>query len=432
MVEIFQVGGSIRDKLMGRDPQDFDFVVVGGTVEYMLANGLKQVGADFPVFIHPNGDEYALARTERKTGSGYTGFECFTENVTLEQDLRRRDLTINAIAYDQMAEQIIDPFGGESDIKKKVLRHVDADAFREDPVRVLRLARFLARWPDFNVDNETRKLCEQMVKDGELAHLTAERVTAELFKALGEASPTRFFIFLQSVGALAVVLPEVAALHGVPQPFKWHPEGCCFTHTMLVLDEAANSDVSYRPFSHAFPMSYYDARVLLNWCALVHDLGKATTPADVLPSHHGHEERGARILQKLCDRLKIANIYREVGAVVCHYHTHVHDVFKLNAKTLAHMYGDNHRLFSNPELTWVFCRTSWCDTHGRGPFSRDMDYPNATCMEEVMAAMRAVKARDLLPEHVLKDHKNNKNKIIQTVFTARRQAASAARAKCVS
>ena len=381
----FLVGGAVRDIELGMKAKDFDFVVVGSSVDEMIEAGFKQVGADFPVFLHPDtGYEFALARRERSTGDSYKDFVFETDNVTLEDDLRRRDLTINAMA---LGERVIDPFGGLHDLEAKVLRHVDAEGFKEDPVRVLRLARFCARYTDFEVAQETSDLCREMVKDGMLSALVPERVTAEMMKALGEKKPSRFFIFLQMVGALEVIFPEIAALHGVPQPYKWHPEGDCFVHTMMVLDQATDLRVSNDP--------------LITFCALAHDLGKATTKPEILPSHHGHEDRGYYIVERMCDRLKMPTEYREHAKLVARYHTHVHNTFKLNPKTFVKVYEDL-RMNQNQNVVSMLAFVSKCDKRGRGSFFENVDYPQGQAFYDVMHALHELKARDVCTEEELK------------------------------
>lgn len=359
-IQYYMVGGCVRDSLMGFDPRDIDYVVVGATEEDMLAANMKKVGADFPVFLHAvDGNEYALARVERKTGDGYNGFVTETDGVTLEQDLGRRDLTINAMAQDPTTGKIIDPFNGRSDLIKGIIRHVNPDAFKEDPVRVLRVARFLARWTTFTVADETFKLIEEMVKAGDMDHLTPERVWKETEKALSEPMPSRFFTFLHMVGALKVVMPEIADLHGIPQPFKWHPEGCAFVHTMMVLDEA----------------SYSSDDPLTRFCALTHDLGKATSDPAGFPSHKGHEFRGIKIIKDMCERLTIPNEYRDHAMLVSEYHTHIHNLNILNSKTIVKMFDAlNYR--KNQHIVKILPCVSECDHRGRTSFFSHRNYPN--------------------------------------------------------
>ena len=319
-LEFYLVGGAVRDRLLGLPVKDRDWVVVGATPDDMLSRGFKQVGADFPVFLHPHsGEEYALARVERKAGRGYKGFTVdFSDTVTLEEDLRRRDLTINAIAEDANGD-LIDPFGGHQDLLDRVLRHV-SDAFVEDPLRVLRVARFATRFApqDFTIDTQTMRLMTEIVAAGELEHLTPERVWSEMQRALTHDTPSVFFRVLRACGALSVVLPEVDALFGVPQPAKWHPEIDTGLHTLMVIDQAArmSDDTTVR------------------FAGLMHDLGKALTPEDKLPSHPGHEEAGARLVRNVCARLKVPNSYARLAEHVAEYHTHCHRAFELRASTL--------------------------------------------------------------------------------------------------
>ena len=326
-MDIYLVGGAVRDALLARDTQgaahvDRDWVVVGATPEAMAAQGFLPVGKDFPVFLHPQTrEEYALARTERKTAPGYHGFAFHTDpGVTLEDDLARRDLTINAMAVaqcdaDRVAEAaLIDPHGGRRDLHTRVLRHVTG-AFAEDPVRILRLARFAARFPDFTVAPETRSLMRAMVEDGEVDHLVPERVWQELSRGLMEARPSRMFEVLRDCGALVRLLPEVDRLWGVPQRADHHPEVDTGVHLMMVLDMGAR-------LGTALPVRF---------ACLCHDLGKGTTPADVLPRHIGHEERSARLLKGLCERWRVPRECRELADVVAREHGNIHRSTGLNA-----------------------------------------------------------------------------------------------------
>ena len=303
-MKIYQVGGSVRDALLGRASVDQDFVVVGATVEAMLEAGYQPVGKDFPVFLHPRTKaEYALARTERKSGRGYAGFAFHAaEDVTLEEDLQRRDLTINAMARDADGS-LIDPYGGERDINAKVLRHV-SNAFAEDPVRVLRLARFAARFTDFSVAPETLALCKKLVADGEVHALVAERVWQEISRGLMEAQPSRMFDVLRACGALAVLAPELDRLWGVPQAAQWHPEIDTGIHIMQVIDYAANK---HWPLATRF-------------AALTHDLGKGQTPADILPAHHAHEARSVALVAELCERWRVPRDCAELASHVAAEH----------------------------------------------------------------------------------------------------------------
>jgi tRNA nucleotidyltransferase (CCA-adding enzyme) len=319
-MQVYLVGGAVRDRLLGRAVRERDWVVVGATPAELERAGFIPVGRDFPVFLHPQTkEEHALARTERKTGPGYRGFVTeFSPAVTLEEDLRRRDLTINAMAEDA-AGRVIDPYGGRSDLEARVLRHV-SEAFVEDPVRILRVARFAARYAPlgFRVADETLELMRRMVADGEANALVAERVWAETEKALAEERPDVFIQVLHDCGALKVVYPEIEALFGVPQVEKWHPEVDTGIHQLLSLREAVKLGGS----------------VAVRFAVLMHDLGKGVTPADVLPSHHGHEAAGVAQIEALCGRLRVPNHLRELAVVTARYHTHVHRAFELRPETV--------------------------------------------------------------------------------------------------
>src|SRR5579872_5547421 len=318
-MKIYLVGGAVRDRLLGLRVHEQDWVVVGETPAVMMAHGYKPVGKDFPVFLHPkNGEEYALARTERKTGHGYQGFEFHcSPDVTLEDDLKRRDLTINAIAQDADGH-LVDPYGGEKDLKARVLRHVSPH-FVEDPVRVLRAARFAARFAPlgFRIAHETLALMREMTDNGEVDHLVPERVWQETLKALNCEKPSVYFEVLRECGALKRVFPELERLWGVPQPAKWHPEIDTGVHVMMVVDQSArlSRDPSVR------------------YAALTHDLGKGTTPKDVLPHHYGHEERSVKLVETLCERLKTRD-YKELAELVARHHGLVHKVEELRAETV--------------------------------------------------------------------------------------------------
>ncbi|MEY2592341.1 MAG: hypothetical protein RI972_30, partial [Pseudomonadota bacterium] len=305
---LYLVGGAVRDRLMGRTPGDRDWVAVGARAEDLAREGYVPVGRDFPVFLHPQTrEEVALARTERKTARGYHGFEFQADpSVTLEDDLKRRDLTINAIAQDEDGS-LIDPCGGQADLQAKTLRHV-SPAFAEDPVRILRLARFAARWPDFSVADETLALCRDMVQAGEVDALVAERVWQELSRGLMEAQPSRMFELLRACGALQRLLPEVDRLWGVPQPAEHHPEIDTGVHLMMVLDATAQAN----------------APLVVRFAALCHDLGKGNTPSAQWPRHIGHEGRSVQLLQALCQRWRVPQECRELAEVVALEHGHVH------------------------------------------------------------------------------------------------------------
>ena len=305
MMKIYQVGGSVRDKFLGLPSVDRDYVVVGATPEAMIAQGFQPVGKDFPVFLHPKTkEEYALARTERKSGRGYTGFTFHTStDVTLEDDLLRRDLTINAMAIDADSGTMIDPHGGQRDLESKIFRHV-SDAFAEDPLRVLRLARFAARFTEFTVAPETMALCKKLVSDGEIAELVAERVWQEISRGLMEAKPSRMLDVLRECGALRVLAPELDRLWGVPQKAQWHPEIDTGIHITQVIDYAANK---------SWPL-------ITRFAALTHDLGKGTTPADILPAHHAHELRSVELVAGLCERWRVQREISDMARIVAAEH----------------------------------------------------------------------------------------------------------------
>lgn len=311
-MQIYMVGGAVRDRLLGRPVNDHDWVVVGATPEQMAAQGFVPVGRDFPVFLHPEThEEYALARTERQSGRGYRGFVVqASPDVTLEEDLARRDLTINAIAADADwtgTGAVFDPYNGQRDLQARVLRHV-TDAFREDPVRILRVARFAARFTDFTVAPETLQLMREMVQDGEANHLVPERVWQELARGLMEERPSRMVEALRDCGALAVLLPELDRLWGVPQRADYHPEVDTGMHAMMVLDMSAR----------------LNAALPVRWACLMHDLGKGTTPADVLPRHIGHEQRSEHLARAVAERLRVPADCRDLAEVVAREHSNIH------------------------------------------------------------------------------------------------------------
>jgi len=373
-MEVFTVGGAVRDLMMGRTPADYDYVVVGSTPEQMLSLDYRLVGADFPVFLHPEtGAEYALARTERKAGPAAKGFVVHSSpDVTLEQDLGRRDLTINAMAIEVGADKVVDPYGGQRDIRNKVLRHVSADSFAEDPVRVLRLGRFAARYTDFTVAPETLALCQEMVAAGALDNLVAERVWQELAKGLMETQPSRMFEVLRACGALRVVLPEVDALWGVPQTATHHPEVDTAVHTLMVVDQAAAAGGS----------------IEVRFAALVHDLGKALTPAAGWPAHHGHEELGVKPVKALCARLRVPSNCREVAVLVCAQHLLVHKAFDLRSASVVKLLA-RADAFRRPERLEALLAACEADARGRLGFE-NRPYPQAGYLRSVLAATAAV------------------------------------------
>jgi tRNA nucleotidyltransferase (CCA-adding enzyme) len=361
-MQAFLVGGYVRDRVFHREtgralpPQDRDWVVVGSTPQELLARGFKLVGADFPVFIHPDtGEEYALARTERKRGTGHRGFEVFASpEVTIDEDLSRRDLTINAMAEDAEGN-LIDPFGGLRDVRARVLRHV-GPAFSEDPLRVLRVARFSARFPEFRVADETADLLRTMTRSGELDTLTAERVWAEIAKALLESSPRRFIEVLREIGALRVVLPEVDRLFGVSQPPQHHPEIDTGLHTLLVLDQACRLS--------------QDAEV--RFAAIVHDLGKGVTPAEELPSHRGHDRSGVPLVEQVCAKLRAPRRFRDLAVDVCREHLRCHNALELRAGTVLGLLERTRAFRSAEQFEWFLLA---CEADARGRLGREDPLP---------------------------------------------------------
>lgn len=375
-MKVYLVGGAVRDALLGYPTSERDWVVVGASPQDMLDQGYQQVGRDFPVFLHPvTKDEYALARTERKSGHGYTGFTVHCDpSVTLEQDLMRRDLTVNAMAQADSGE-IIDPYGGRADLEAKILRHV-SDAFVEDPLRVLRTARFAARYAHlgFSVAPETLELMADIVRQGELAHLPAERVWVELERALGEPNPEVFVEVLRECGALAALLPEVDALFGVPQTAEYHPEIDTGIHTLMALQQA----------TRLTPAT--DVRFAL----LIHDLGKGTTPASEWPRHIAHEKRGLSLVKRVCQRLKAPGQYRELALKVCEYHTHCHRALELRGKTLLKLFNATDAL-RRPDRFEAFLLACEADARGRKGLEQ-RDYPQADYLRRAQGIAREVTA----------------------------------------
>lgn len=373
-IKTYLVGGAVRDEILGYPHSEKDWVVVGATADDMLAAGYRQVGKDFPVFLHPQTkEEYALARTERKTAAGYRGFEVHASpDVTLEEDLIRRDLTINAIAKDENGDYI-DPYHGIDDINNKILRHV-SDAFAEDPVRILRVARFLARYAHlgFRVADETMGLMKTMVEAGEVDALVPERIWQEMHKALGEKTPRAFVEVLRECGALKKIIPELDCLFGVPQPAEHHPEIDTGIHTLMVLEQACK--LSPEP----------DVRL----AALLHDLGKGATPREEWPRHIGHEARGAKIVKKVCTRLRIPNDYRDLAERVACLHLHYHRALELKpstvVKTLVQL--DAYR---KPERFEKFLLACEADARGR-PGYEDQDFPQGDYLRQAFAASKHV------------------------------------------
>ena len=376
---IYMVGGAVRDALLGLPAGDRDWVVVGSTPEDMAARGYLPVGRDFPVFLHPETrEEYALARTERKSGRGYRGFTVLASpEVTLEEDLARRDLTINAIAAPAdwtPAEAVFDPYHGVADLRARVLRHV-TDAFREDPVRILRVARFAARFADFSIAPETMQLMREMVEGGEADHLVPERVWQELSRGLMEATPSRMFEVLRACGALAVLLPEVERLWGVPQRAEYHPEVDTGVHLMMVLDMAAR----------------LDAPLAVRFACLTHDLGKGTTPQEALPRHIGHEQRSAKLLKGVCERLRVPGDCRETADVVAREHGNIHRSGDLGAAALLRLLERCDALRKPRRFADVLLACE-CDARGRGGL-QEQPYPQrprlAAALEQALAVPTA-------------------------------------------
>ncbi|WP_375321252.1 multifunctional CCA addition/repair protein [Aliivibrio logei] len=379
-MEIYLVGGAVRDSLLNIDVKDKDWVVVGSTPNEMGSLGYQAVGQDFPVFLHPKTkEEYALARTERKSGQGYKGFTCYAEpDVTLEEDLLRRDLTINAIAKTGDGE-LIDPYNGQGDLKNRLLRHV-SEAFVEDPLRVLRVARFAARFHHlgFTIAVETMTLMKTLVESGELSHLTPERVWQEWEKSLSSQHPEIFLSVLKECGALAVVLPELDALFGVPQPEKWHPEIDTGIHTLMVTQQAAL-------LSEDLPTRF---------AAQVHDLGKGITPESEWPSHKMHCHTGIKLIKKLCTRVKVPNEYRDLALLVCEHHTNIHRASELRAQTFIKIL-DKMDVWRKPERLEPILLCCQADHAGRLGLESE-PYPQKTRFEMAFEAAKNVEVKEVV------------------------------------
>ena len=423
-MQVYMVGGAVRDALLGLPVKDRDWVVVGATPQDLVEQGYQPVGKDFPVFLHPKThEEFALARTERKTAPGYHGF-CVhaAPDVTLEEDLARRDLTINSIAVcahstgaraqfgiyktpDPRAWQspgvLIDPFGGRQDIANKVFRHVTV-AFREDPVRILRVARFAARFSDFTVAPETLKLMREMVRMGEADHLVAERVWQELARGLMEDTPSRMFEVLRDCGALARLLPEVNAMWGVPQRADYHPEIDTGVHLLLVLDMSARLQAS----------------LPVRLACLFHDLGKATTPAHLLPRHLGHEERSARILKTVCERLRLPVECKELADVVAREHGNIHRSGELGAAALVRLL-ERCDAFRKPQRFQDILLACECDARGRGGLAESA-YPQSGRLSNALTAAQGV-ATNSIAAHAIATGASGK-KIGELIHMARVEA----------
>jgi len=405
-VRIYQVGGAVRDALLGRPVHDRDWVVVGGTPEAMVAAGYQPVGRDFPVFLHPEThEEYALARTERKSGRGYRGFVVHASpEVTLKEDLARRDLTINAIAADadwKGVGAVFDPYHGVADIRARVLRHV-GPAFAEDPVRILRVARFAARFTDFSVAPETLALMRSMVVAGEVQALVPERVWQELARGLMEAAPSRMLTVLRECGALAVLLPEVERLWGVPQRADYHPEVDTGVHLLLVLDMAARLQAS----------------LPVRFACLMHDLGKGTTPAHVLPRHIGHEGRSARLLQGVCERLRVPTDCRETADVVAREHGNIHRCLTLDAAALLRLLERCDALRKPARFADVLLACE-CDARGRGGL-QESPYPQRPHLLEALRVAQAISTAEIAAQAAAEGKKGPQ--VGEAIATARTQA----------
>ena len=381
----YLVGGAVRDRLLNREIKDRDYLVVGSTIEQMLSLGYTQVGKDFPVFLHPQTkEEYALARTERKQGRGYSGFVCYAEpDVTIEEDLLRRDLTVNAMAMSDDGT-IVDPFNGQRDLRGRILRHV-SDAFVEDPLRVLRVARFAARYHSygFSVAEETLALMTKISLSGELASLSAERVWQEMQLSLSEDHPEVFFETLRNCQALKMMWPELDSLWGVPNPALWHPEICSGIHTMMVLKQSVLLTNNVKSLS--FP------KTAIRFAALCHDLGKGLTQSDKWPSHHGHEKAGMPLVEKIATRLKIPNQYKQLALKVCEHHLHCHKAFQLKPSTLLKIFNQLD-VWRKPEEFDGFIIACKADFLGRLGFE-SRPYPQENYLKDAMTAACKVSAK---------------------------------------
>ncbi|MBT9539055.1 multifunctional CCA addition/repair protein [Thiobacillus sp.] len=399
-MKTYIVGGAVRDRLLGLPVVDRDYVVVGATPEQMVALGYQPVGKDFPVFLHPESHaEYALARTERKSGKGYKGFTVHAApDVTLEQDLSRRDLTINAMAEDANGK-LVDPYGGQRDLAAKVFRHVSA-AFAEDPVRILRLARFAARFTDFRVAQETQALMQQMVAAGEIDALVPERVWQEIARGLMEAQPSRMFQALRDCGALARLFPEIDCLFGVPQPPAHHPEIDTGIHVMLVVDWAAAQ-------GYSLPVRF---------AALTHDLGKGATPPELWPKHHGHEAKSVERVRELCERVRVPADCRDLAVAVARDHGNVHRAQELRAATVIELL-ERVDAFRRPQRFTEFLQACECDFRGR-PGYETRAYPAPAYLMQAFAVARAVDAGEVARAAA-------PDKVREAVFRARAAAVEA-------
>jgi tRNA nucleotidyltransferase (CCA-adding enzyme) len=380
-LDVYLVGGAVRDQLLNRPIKDHDYLVVGATVEQMLSLGFQQVGKDFPVFLHPKTkQEYALARTERKQGQGYTGFTCYAEpDVTIEQDLLRRDLTVNAMAKSATGE-IVDPYNGQQDLKNRVLRHV-SDAFIEDPLRVLRVARFAARYHEFGftIANETMCLMQKISESGELTSLPAERVWQEMQRSLSEDHPEVFFNVLRECKALSVLWPDLDKLWGIPNPAKWHPEICSGIHTMMVLQQAV------------LLTRDNENKTAIRFAALCHDLGKGLTENEHWPSHRGHEKSGMPLVENIAKKLRVPTYYKQLALKVCEHHLHCHKAFQLKESTLLRIF-DQLDVWRKPNEFDDFIIACKSDFLGRLDFE-NRPYPQEKYLKEAMLSALNVNAK---------------------------------------
>ncbi|RQO34782.1 multifunctional CCA addition/repair protein [Herminiimonas sp. KBW02] len=406
-MKTYIVGGAVRDELLGVAVKDRDYVVVGATPETMIAQGYTPVGKDFPVFLHPKTHaEYALARTERKTEPGYKGFVFHTDaSVTLEEDLIRRDLTINAMAQDEDGS-IVDPFGGQRDLKQRIFRHV-SPAFAEDPVRILRIARFAARFPEFTVAPETNALMQGMVVAGEVDALVPERVWQELARGLMEVRPSRMFAVLRDCGALKRILPELDALWGVPQPALYHPEIDTGAHIMLVIDYAAS----------------IQADLPTRCAALLHDLGKGVTPPEMWPRHHGHEMHSAKLVDAVCKRLKIPNDCRDLALMTAREHGNVGRALELRAKTIVNLL-ERCDAFRKPQRFLDMLVASECDHRGRTGFT-EKPFPQRPYLQAALTAALTVNGGEIA-ELTRQRYPDQAQRIPEAIHEARVRAVAAA------
>ncbi len=401
VLDVYAVGGAVRDELLGLTVKDLDYVVVGATAEKMTALGFKPVGKDFPVFLHPKThDEYALARTERKVGKGYKGFTVYAApDVTLEDDLCRRDFTMNAIARAPDGT-LVDPHHGQADIEQKIIRHV-GDAFIEDPVRILRAARFSARFVDFTIAPETMSLMQQMVSDGEVDALVSERVWQELSKGLMEQKPSRMFEVLRQCGALKKILPELDVLWGVPQPAQHHPEIDTGMHVMMCIDYAASQQFN----------------LVVRVATLLHDLGKGTTPKEMLPRHVGHDERGAKLVREVSKRLRLPNDCKELAYIVAKFHIKEHQVMQMKPSTLLTFLIELDAI-RQPERFEMFLQACEADARGRLGLE-ETPVPQAAVMRKVLAAANNINAGEIAKQQ------DGPEQIKQAIYEARLVAVKA-------